>query len=210
MTYSLNEIEALAKKAARGGGYDWGVAEEAGKAVRWLASHDLPGAELLAAHLSLHGHDGPPQTLDGDWSSATGALCPLTAGITLNDCANHLSAGQTMRNVTQPLLLVPFAAWAAIHIGQPVRVAWENLRIDTDGAALWIDGPRQEITADQATDLTCQLAPTRTDTPLHPRLRGTVAPETWRALDTFAQRTFAPATEASRLLGAGAGLSDND
>jgi hypothetical protein len=29
-------------------------------------------------------------------------------------------------------------------------------------------------------------------------------------LEAFAQRTYAPATEASRMLGAGAGLSDND
>ena len=29
-------------------------------------------------------------------------------------------------------------------------------------------------------------------------------------LNTFAHRTYAPATEESRLLGAGAGLSDND
>ena len=32
----------------------------------------------------------------------------------------------------------------------------------------------------------------------------------WSRLAVFAQRTFAPATEASRLSGAGAGLSDNN
>ena len=33
---------------------------------------------------------------------------------------------------------------------------------------------------------------------------------TWDRLDRFARRTYAPATEASRLKGAGAGLTDND
>jgi hypothetical protein len=34
--------------------------------------------------------------------------------------------------------------------------------------------------------------------------------ETWSRLDAFAQRTFAPATEASRARGAGAGPVDSD
>jgi hypothetical protein len=34
--------------------------------------------------------------------------------------------------------------------------------------------------------------------------------EIWEALGRFAHRTYVPATEASRLKGAGAGLTDND
>ncbi|NND22495.1 MAG: DUF3726 domain-containing protein, partial [Silicimonas sp.] len=41
MSYSLNEVEATAKKAARGAGYPWGLAEEAAKATRWLCAHDI-------------------------------------------------------------------------------------------------------------------------------------------------------------------------
>ena len=47
MTFALNEIEAMAKGAARGAGFDWGIAEETGKSVRWLAARGLPGPELL-------------------------------------------------------------------------------------------------------------------------------------------------------------------
>ena len=36
MHASLNEIESLCKKAARGAGMSWGLAEEAGKAAKWL------------------------------------------------------------------------------------------------------------------------------------------------------------------------------
>jgi hypothetical protein len=35
MMRSLNEIEAMAKRAVRGAGLAWGLAEEAGKALRW-------------------------------------------------------------------------------------------------------------------------------------------------------------------------------
>ena len=37
-----------------------------------------------------------------------------------------------------------------------------------------------------------------------------IAGEIWEALGRFAHRTYVPATEASRLKGAGAGLTDND
>jgi hypothetical protein len=213
MTHSLNEIEALAKKATRGGGYDWGIAEEIGKAVRWLASHGLPGAEALAAHLDPQSHDGPPQALDGDWSSATGALCPLTAGVTLNDCTDLLTAGhgQKMKNVTQPLLVVPFAAWAALHIKAPVTVVWDGVRATTNGYDLHIDGSEDDLSTPQTGVLECFIA--RDSQALAaPGLRGNVGPDVWAELNTFAQRTYAPATEASRLLGAGAGagVSDND
>ena len=36
MSWSLSEIGALATKAARGSGMDWGLADEAGYAVKWL------------------------------------------------------------------------------------------------------------------------------------------------------------------------------
>lgn len=209
MTYSLNEIEAHAKKAARGGGYDWGVAEETGKAVRWLASHGLPGAEVLAEHLSLQAHDGPPQTLDGDWFSATGALCPLTAGITLNDSADRLIAaqGQAMQNVAQPLLVVPFAAWAALHIKAQLTVVWDNVRATTNGYDLYIEGSEDDLNTSRTDALRCSVA--QSDHALGaPALRGVVCEDVWAKLNTFAHRTYAPATEASRSLGAG--VSDND
>lgn len=211
MTYSLNEIEALAKKAARGGGYDWGVAEEAGKAVRWLASHGVPGPEALGAHLDQRVQDGPPQTLDGDWSSATGALCPLTAGITLNDCANLLTAahGQTMNNVTQPLLVVPFAAWAALQTKSLLTVSWESVRATTNGYGLHIIGTEGDLSRSQTSVLRCAFAQSSPSLAA-PDWRGNVSSDVWTKLNTFAQRTYAPATEASRLLGAGAGVSDND
>jgi hypothetical protein len=52
MTFSLNEVEAMGKRAARGAGLDWGIAEEAGKAARWLTARGLPGPELLAELLT--------------------------------------------------------------------------------------------------------------------------------------------------------------
>ncbi len=213
MNRSLNEIEAHAKRAARGAGLSWGMAEEAGRATRWLASHDLAGPALLSDVLAKN--DGLPReriapiSLDDEWRAPADDLCPLAAGAALNDCADRLAEGRQvkMANVAYPLLVAPFAAWAAIHLNAPVQVRWQNLRIDTDGEEVWINDPDNEINTSHAAVLTCQISKTRTDVAKPSSLRGDVTPKVWAKLDVFAQRIFAPATAASRLLGAGADAS---
>jgi hypothetical protein len=58
MWCSLNEIETEARKAARGSGLAWGSAEEAGKAARFLAAHELDSVPLLINLFDRH--DGRP------------------------------------------------------------------------------------------------------------------------------------------------------
>lgn len=216
MSHSLNEIEAQAKRAARGAGLPWGMAEEAARATRWLASHDLAGPALLADVLTQN--DGlahaqvAPAALDGVWRAPSGPLCPLAGGAALNDCADRLTANESieMADVSFPLLVLPFAAWAALHIKQPVRLTWQDVEIDTDGVGIWVRDPHSEINTDKTAMLICQKTETRQEPASRPGLRGTVASDIWARLDNFAKRTYAPATDASRLLGAGAGTSDND
>ncbi|MEP4195205.1 MAG: DUF3726 domain-containing protein [Aliishimia sp.] len=216
MSHSLNEIAAHAKRAARGAGLSWGMAEEAARAIRWLASHDLVGPVLLADVLAQN--DGRPYaqvapvSLEGEWHAPKGDLCPLAVGTTLNDCADQLAEGPSIKavNVSCPLLVLPFAAWAAVHLKEPVRLSYDTVQIETDGNGIWINDPHREINTHTAKSLTCQRTSKRTDAAQLPSLRGAVTPEVWARLDVFAQRTFAPATEASRQLGAGAGASDND
>ena len=51
----------------------------------------------------------------------------------------------------------------------------------------------------------------KSETPAVPPCEpATVAQSTWDALNALAAKTYGPATEASRLAGAGAGLTDND
>ena len=57
MIVSLNEIESLALKAARGAGMSWGLAEEAAVAASWLAARSLPWAETLADLLAQQPDD---------------------------------------------------------------------------------------------------------------------------------------------------------
>lgn len=216
MTYSLNEIEAMAKRAARGAGYHWGHAEEAGKAARWLAEQDLPGPELLAALLAT-GNDrnkdeAAPHLLSGPWRAVDGDLCPLLAGSALSDLASELADGRVfeLETVAYPALLAPYAAFAAQATGCSVNLSWDEtgLLVSSDGVV--VEGSRDGIEAPRTGHVTCRKSTTRDLTPAPGRNGRAVDAKTWTVLGELAQRTFAPATEASRLAGAGAGLTDND
>ena len=97
MAFSLNEIEATCKRAARGAGLPWGLAEEAGKAARWLTARGLPGAEELAEVLARNDGksygDLAPVSADGVWRAPAGRLCPIVTGAALCDRAAEIAAG---------------------------------------------------------------------------------------------------------------------
>lgn len=209
MNYSLNEVEAMAKRAARGAGYSWGLAEEAGKATRWLCAQGLDASAALAGVLEqglAADHDRhTPQSVNGTWSGPE-VLCPLATGALLSDCAGILKTQSIqMEHVAVPVLLVPFAATAA-------RFLKTSVLVNCDGKTFLTDG--QNLSTGEGFPLLArQVRIEKGDTLRTARKAQTRAyPETehWCILKSFAHRTYAPATEASRRLGAGAGLSDND
>lgn len=215
MSHSLNEIEAMSKRAARGAGLAWGLAEEAAKGTRWLSAFSFPGTEMLAGLLALNDRlpavDFSPATLTGRWSAPAGRMSPLIAGAAMSDCAIRMEAGQVieMENVSFPLLVVPFAGGAALRLGVPVSASWEGVKLTTDGQRLCVQGARDAILTMHATQLSC-AAPAAMTGQSEPVMRADVDEAAWAKLGEFAHRTYAPATESSRLLGAGSGLSDND
>ena len=209
MNFSLNEMEATAKRATRGAGYSWGQAEEASKAARWLCAQGMDGAGVLAGLLEQGLASDPlahrPGQIDRLWLSER-ALCPLSAGPLLSDAAHLLKTGPVeMRNVAEPALLLPFACHAA-------RLLKEVLTIEIDGAQMMTDGERL-VAPDSLPDTVNKVVVTHggaLTTPRKQNARACPDPQDWGVLNRFAHRTYAPATEVSRRRGAGAGLSDND
>ncbi len=217
MSFSLNEVEAMGKRAARGAGLPWGLAEEAGKAARWLTVRGLPGVQQLADILTRNDKrdyaDLAPQDVDGIWQAPAGRLCPLITGAALCDRATEIAKGHLMElgKTAQPLLLVPYVAGAAKLTGAAITIAWDDVAVTLFSDGERIDGDHRSLAARSTARVLCRLAdqmtgPTKeVHEPVVP-----VDAATWNQLAAFAQRTFAPATEASRLAGAGAGLSDNN
>ena len=205
MTRSLNEVAAMIGKAARGAGYDWGMTEEAAKAARWLCAQGLDGCGVFAALLNVSRKAQAkvePGRIFGD-----APLCPLSAGTALSDFASTIPPeGMTIAGVLQPLVILPFAADITRQTGTVLHLTWPEAQALTDGDQLQYEGP---VGACAAADIAIRPG-ARLSNPNRRVTRATPSPEDWATLSTFAARTYAPATEASRHLGAGAGTTDND
>jgi hypothetical protein len=213
---SLNEIEGLCKKAARGAGLSWGLAEEAGRAARWLSAHGLDGPQLLSTQLRLD--DGcsysqlTPETADESWQVPGQAMCSLIAGVTLSDHAYLLrDVGQIqLRQVSQPQLLLPFISAAVRQLGVSLQLSWPDCVLEFALTGEVVIQQAEGLLAAQVAQVTCTY--TGADMGGGEALNGPLPAldsGVHDYLNSLAERTYVPASEASRLLGAGAGLSDN-
>src|SRR3954463_11235493 len=110
MSWSLNEIEAEVKKAVRGAGLAWGLAEEGAKAARWLASRAIDPMPAVLDVLDRHARGNKIScaitlTKDGH-GNAPAPLCPITFGASLCDYARIIAVGTMAGPVARPLLVI--------------------------------------------------------------------------------------------------------
>lgn len=208
---SLAEMQATARKASRGFGVPWGLADEAGWAVRTLCAIGVDGCAALLANIDNTSQIGPegtaPLTLTDTWQAAPGPICPITAGIALAD-SPHLGAARPLaldRVVAAPIL-IPFAMRAATQAKAPVTLHLGAACLVTNGTH--VSGDVAELSLKPVPVSFSPGGEITTPCPLHTRARPLAAD--WARLEALAANTYAPDTEESRLRGAGAGLSDND
>lgn len=215
--YSLNEIEAEVRKAARGVGLSWGLAEDVGRAGRFLARFLPQHLDILADALdSLQsGRHARSLTSDrsGIHSTQDRPLSPLVLASAIADRVEEIAAGKLAVNgmVAQPCLLLPALVSLAERLKRPVR-----FEIDGHEGAIGRD-PSPAFAALAAREIAGAIlvsAPPRSgelDPAPEPAQGGAaLSDELWRRFTVLAALTYVPASEHSRLAGAGAGLSDND
>jgi Protein of unknown function (DUF3726) len=223
MIPSLNEIEMMVWKAARGAGLPWGLAEEMGQAARWLAGRGLEWAEpLVAALTEAEGREGvllPPVLADdGGWDPvfADGWISPILCGPLLTDIASDIGTNRPLifRRVAQPLLMLPFAAGAAreLGFGLTLRIDAAVFRFDGGTGA---EGPSALPNSTLAERIVLSMEDDRPVGPDRAALqaaapRRPIPAAPLERLDAWVHRTYVPASAESRRAGAGAGLTDND
>lgn len=220
LVLSRGETESLCMKAARGAGFCWGMAEEAGFATGWLAAQGFDATtallQVLTRRLGQTFALGAPIPAPGHWQSpGNSPLCPIHLGAALTDQA-LLSGGPFDREtrldpVGMPLLLLPFLVRAAQVRRKSVAVDWQggglvitgSCGFDPQAAQGWAAEPPLTLTITARTQPTAEIPP-----PAPGRLPGVLL-STLNALDALALRTTVPATQASRT-GAGSATPDND
>ncbi len=212
---TLAEAESYLRKAAQAVGLDWGIAEEAGKAARWLAAFDLPGPQIMFAHLTaLEGRDYRewiPDCAAEPWQAAGGLLCPVITGAALADRSARMLSGHEFHlgKTAYPLLLAATVGQAARCHKAVFTTSWAGLRLSCFENGLSIEGNRDDLLLAQVDAVSCREDDLETPQQLPSTLAYEIDEAVFKQIDQLAFRTYAPATEASRA-GAGAGLTDND
>ncbi|SEC74339.1 Protein of unknown function [Rhizobiales bacterium GAS191] len=220
MIVSLNEIETTILKAARGAGMEWGLAEEAAQAGRWLARRRLAFEVPLLAVLEAEAWRADAW-LDGSRRDGVclrprrgdAWLCPIRAGAWLSDLGEW--APLRIERVLEPLLLLPFAARRA----HPLELSWAGVSV-LIGAATFAVRPQDSpsLRAPRAEIVELAASPAAGPPESHDLESLDVLPgrgvsvdlPAWSKLQGFEARTYVPASLESRISGAGAAKSDND
>lgn len=207
---SLNELDALVRKAARGAGLSWGLAEETGKVARAMAQSAQPDFERLADTLEAGraGQLSREVEADGTTWRAVGnlPLDPLVIGPSFLDHAFFLKSSSVIieGTVSAPSLLLPFLMHAACVSATSLTIA------SNGGTSSILDG--SALSVPQAFGLSVRGADHLGKVP-EPTLRIvpiTIPRELRRRFEALAALTYVPSSQRSRVSGAGAGLNDND
>lgn len=232
MRLSVNELEALARKAAVGAGIEHGYAREASRALVWLQAAGIDAVPGLVAALQAWAH-GSSALVSAD---RRGGLVVIAAGggrtasflyaaPALRDFAAALEPGGRIEalNVEQPGFALALLACPP-SMGERVVTCTDP---GTD-AVLWVAAlaagkpPRMRGEPGDGSpgDLSVSCMPftavTTAERPLAIDMqglfaRGVVLDGTdYETLERFAGLTLVPDSEASRRHGAGAGLVDSD
>ena len=216
MIVSNNELDALVRKAFRGAGYHWGEAEEAGKAAIWLARNRLAPATLTLYLLGGAAHNVArlrPAPDRHRWAETGRETCPLLAGIALADEATSVFEGSVVRfaRLHTPGFLLPFLGQLALSRNKGIRLALPQIEVTVTPDRVVFDGSAEALTTPSPATLgKVELVPENKEIHASPTFSTEISSDEWDSLNDFAAKTYVPASEHSRLAGAGAGVADND
>ena len=204
-SWSLGETAALAIKAARGAGMPWGLADETGFAVSWLHARGIAGLSALCRYLCWRSTDRLTQW--PDLATGNRCYCPIALGTAYLDGA--LPDSFCIHNIREPVLILPFIAKRSG--ARPAQVNLDQLYLHVSENGVLSRYPDTALLLSQAA---CTISLTA-DPPVIPAPMQTQRVASCfhgcvTTLQHFAGKTYAPATDESRLAGAGAGLNDND
>ena len=204
MNLSFGEFGALVAKAFRGAGYSWGLTEEASFAAQRLAEFDAHAGKAVV-RLLVATTNVEPKTLmpTKQWGAAGALLCPVCVGASILDVGH--SPDPVLEGLMEPGLLAPFLATLSDD-SAGYTISWDGGSWEADSDAITLTGhrPHSEV------DVRLLKRPTGAPGETSRLSRVELDDATAQALQGLAHRTYAPATDESRVSGAGAGLLDAD
>ena len=209
LTISGNELRAHAVKAARGLGYDWGRAKYIGEAILRAQRHGLNGLESFLALID-NLNTGPSQlTHTMLRSGSTVSLNAIDLGVSMADALALLEFQKPTSFIVRgcPLFL-GLLCYGLTGSNRALHVVVDTAScIIQDNSIIMLANKPGHIAHQGLCSITA-CTPSKVNYASMSRFE--LDNNQARLLDQFASRVYAPATEISRLSGAGAGLQDND
>ena len=200
---SLSEIDTIVKRASKGVGYSWGIAEEVGKNIKLLETYGLSGLKNLndyfnslkskkfqhLTHISTENHSKIP-------------YCPIIAGTSFLDQIDELKdlVNIKIENMSYPILFLPFLSRASEIIGKKISLKIdEKIFLLNFNKNIYSNYFANEIL--KHADL-IQISFIKNS--------NTFDQNEWDNLYKLSTNTFVDETDELKKSAAGAGLTDND
>ena len=201
---SLSEIETTSKRASRGVGFSWGIAEEVGKCIRLLELFGLPGIKNLIKYYQKKNKENfdDIRSINQKNTSNKNSLCPISLGICFLDQIRKIESYNKclFKNVAYPLLLLPFLSRSSEIIGKKILVVLD----------------KYEILLNFNTNISSNSL--KKEFPTKAKIvkisflnnKDSFTDYDWKNLYKLSENTFVEESDSLKKGAAGAGLNDND
>ena len=200
---SFSEIDTTAKRATKGVGFAWGVAEEVGKNIRLLEMFGLPGLKNLNIYFkNIKQKEFKNLTLITKENISKIPYCPIIAGTSFLDQINSTNEQKEIKieNMGFPILFLPFLSRASEIIGKRIFVSIDDkdflLNFNQSIYSNYFSGDIVEKGSSIKVKFLENI--------------NSFTEKDWQELYKLSENTFVEETEELKKSSAGAGLTDND
>ena len=200
---SFSEIDTTVKRATKGVGFAWGVAEEVGKNIRLLEMFGLPGLKNLNQYFKkIKQKEFKNLTLILKENISKKPYCPIIAGTSFLDQINSANELDEIKieNMGFPILLLPFLSRASEVIGKRIIVNIDDknflLNFNQSIYSNYFSGDIVEKGSSIKVKFLENI--------------NSFTEKDWQELYKLSENTFVEETEELKKSAAGAGLTDND
>ena len=201
---TLSEIDTTSKRATRGAGFSWGIAEEVGKNMRLLELYGLPGIKNLNKFLKDYKEKQFQKiTLISETNYASkNPFCPITLGTNFIDQVNLLDKKSNIQisNLAFPILFIPFVSRASEIIGKKIFLKVDDKEFLFNlNQSIYSNYLKNEI-LENCNNINISFLENN----------NSFNEDEWKELYKLSEDTFVEETESLKIGAAGAGLTDND
>ena len=201
---SLSEIDTVSKRATRGAGFDWGIAEEVGKNIRMLEMLGIAGIKNLNHYykIKVKKNFEKINLIDKENKSNKLEYCPIIAGVSFLDQVRSLESLSEIKfeNIAFPILFLPFVSRASEVVGKKILLKIDNRNFLLNYNNSIYSNSLNDGIITIGNDIVIKFLENV----------DSFEENEWKELYKLSENTFVEESDSLKKSGAGAGLTDND